>query len=356
MFFKETVSFNFKNLKKSKISWDQGLNLVSGPNGSGKTNLIETLNILSGWGPFKTAVKSPLVNWDSDEKRGFLQAIAGGEEDILVQSSVTSRCTVKCDNKKTNCSNLRLKIPTLSFLTEDMALIEGSPSVRRRFLDVLCAVMYPLYAFRLTEYRRAIGHKKALLQSGRSTSLVDKAIAPMASWIWSCRDRAVKAMEIGLESSGALPPGQLSFYLERGGAGLLENGEDDYGLSVDRNSRRERGSLRPLVGPHRDDLKITSCEKNASSVFSRGQRRRASLSLVISAGRAIEYRLKKSPILLLDEMASELDPDGRTILVETLESLRWQVIAATAEEDLNHWPGAVWKASDGLFFRKELKP
>ncbi|SMG26509.1 DNA replication/repair protein RecF [Dethiosulfovibrio salsuginis] len=354
MFFKETGIKNFKNIALSRLSWNPGLNLVLGPNGSGKTNLIETLNILSGWGPFKSAAKSSMVNWDSDDKRGFLQAVAGGEEEVTVQTSVTSRCSMKCDDKRSNCSNIRLKIPTLSFLTEDMALIEGSPAVRRRFMDVLCAVIYPMYALRLTEYRRAIAHKKALLVSGRSTVLVDRAVAPMASWIWSCRDRAVKAIRMGLEASGDLPPGQVSFFMERGGGGLAEDGEEDYYLSVDRFSQRERGSIRPLVGPHRDDLKVLSGSMAASSVFSRGQRRRLSISLIVAAGWVIQTKLKKKPILLLDEVASELDPNGRRILVETLKNLKWQVIAATAEENVFDWPGAIWNADKGDFYRKEL--
>lgn len=352
MFFKETGSVNFKNLTTGKILWGDGLNLISGPNGSGKTNLIETLNILSGWGPFKQVGKIDLLNWSSNESRGFLQAQVSGEEEVLIQSSVTSRCFMKCDGKRSNCSSIRVKVPTLSFLPGDLALLEGSPSVRRRFIDVLCAIIYPLYALRLTEYRRAISHKKALLESGRATEIVDKAIAPIASWIWGCRDRAVKAIGMGLEASLSLPPGPMSFSMERGCGGLLNDGEEDYLLSVERHARRERGSRRPLVGPHRDEFRITSNGIAASSAFSRGQRRRASLSLVIAAGWVVQTKLRRAPILLLDEVASELDREGRRITVETLSSLGWQVIAATAEEDMD-WPGTVWIAGDGTFKRKD---
>lgn len=353
MFFKETGNRNFKNLETGRILWDPGLNLISGPNGSGKTNLIETLSILSGWGPFKQGGRVDLLNWSSRESRGFLQAQVGGEEEVLLESSVTSRCFMKCDGKRSNCSNIRVKVPTLSFLPGDLALLEGSPSVRRRFLDVLCAIIYPLYALRLTEYRRAVSHKKALLDSGRPTNIADKAMAPMASWIWGCRERAVKAIGMGLEASLSLPPGPMSFSMIRGGGGLSDDGEEDYRLSVERHARRERGSLRPLVGPHRDEFRITSGGMAASSAFSRGQRRRASLSLVIAAGWAVQAKLRRKPILLLDEVASELDHAGRGITVETLNSLGWQVIAATAEGEIIDWPGAVWTAERGIFSRKD---
>lgn len=261
---------------------------------------------------------------------------------------------MKCNGSRSNCSSIRVKIPTLSFLPGDLALIEGSPAVRRRFIDVLCAILYPVYAFRLTEYRRAIAHKRILLGSGKSTMIADRVIAPAASWIWSCREKAVRAIEMGLEASLSLPPGPVSFSMERGGAGLKEAGDEDYLLSVEKNSKREKGSLRPLVGPHRDNFKVLSNGIPASAVFSRGQRRRASLSLVIAAGWAVQTKLKRKPILLLDEVASELDQEGRRAVVSTLAALQWQVIAATAEGDMIDWPGTIWSASEGAFTRKEF--
>lgn len=355
MFFLESGTRNFKNLSTGRINWHSGMNLVWGANGSGKTNLLESLNILCGWGPFKGSGTggNTLLNWESEEKRGFLEGTFDGEEKVLVQSSVTSRCSMKCDGRKSSCSEIRLKVPCLSFLPGDLAMIEGSPSVRRHFLDVLCAVLYPLYAVKLTEYRRAMAHKKTLLFAGRSTMLIDRAIAPLASWLWSCRERAVKAIGMGLGASGDLPPAPIAFALSRGGSGVKQDPSEDYMASLEANSARERVSGRPLVGPHRDDLVIRSGGRDVASLFSRGQRRRASLSMVIAAGWAIERKLGKKPILLLDEVVSELDEAGRDMTISTLRGLDWQIIATAAETGSFRWPGALWTANDGSFSRKE---
>jgi DNA replication and repair protein RecF len=353
VFFSESGTRNFRNLETGRIKWDRKLNLLIGPNGAGKTNILESLHILTGWGPFKSLRKSPLLNWDSDESRGFLEGTFEGEEDVLVQSSVTSRCAMKCDGKRSNCASIRFRVPALAFLPGDLALIEGGPSVRRRFLDVLCALLYPIYALKLTEYRRAVRHKRALLSEGRSTELIDSVMAPMAEWIWTCREKASLAVTMGLESFSNLLPGPIELALSRGGIGLAGNNPIGYIEGVRSRRRAEIGSGRPLVGPHRDDLTIDASGMEASSRFSRGQRRRTSLAMVMAAGWAVERKLRRSPILLLDEVASELDQSGREITVETLVSSGWQIFAATAEDDLIRWPGSLWTVREGRITRRE---
>lgn len=348
MYCSESGSSNFRNLETGRHSWDSGLNLLAGPNGAGKTNLLETIHILTGWNPFKGLRKSPLVCWDSQDRRGWLEGRFEGEEEVLVQTSVSSRCFMKCDGKRSNCTSIRFRIPALAFLPGQMALIEGGPAVRRRFLDVLCALLYPLYGVKITEYRRLVKHKRAMLINRESTDLADRTMAPIAAWIWNCREKAVNALKYGLSAFEELLPAPVTLELLHGGAGTDLQDDEMFFKALRLNRSRESGSRRPLVGPHRDDILISGNGREASSVFSRGQRRRTALALVMAAGWTVNRRLRRSPVLLLDEIASELDQEGREIMVSALVKSRWQVFAATAEDNLPDWPGSIYNVGDGL--------
>ena len=133
----------------------------------------------------------------------------------------------------------------------------------------------------------------------------------------------------------------------RGGGSGTENPLDDWWKSLETWSERERRSCLSLVGPHRDDLLVRTGGREAAVFFSRGQIRRASVALMLAAGKAVEARLRRKPLILLDEIASELDGEGRKITVASLEGTGWQVVAAAAEMPGEEWPGSMWKVEEG---------
>ena len=146
-------------------------------------------------------------------------------------------------------------------------------------------------------------------------------------------------------------PRKIDLNLKRGGGGNADGLLEDFHRSCTILAERERASGLPLVGPHRDDL-IIGCEgRPAPEVLSRGQRRRAALALVMAAASAVERRNRESPVLLFDEVASELDEAGRTVLMECLQRSRWQVFAATAESTLPWFQGTRWRVSAGKIQR-----
>ena len=106
----------------------------------------------------------------------------------------------------------------------------------------------------------------------------------------------------------------------------------------------------PLVGPHRDDLLILRGTREAAGSLSRGQKRRASVALMLAAGQAVEDRLKRKPLLLLDEVASELDEEGRSLVVESLQETGWQTFATAADQVVSAWPGKTWRVDTGEIF------
>lgn len=342
----ETRTRNFRNLCSQRLAWDRGLNLFVGANGAGKTNFLETFHVLTGWGPFEGALWACLSQWDCDEP-STMAASLDGEREAMVEVSFRQRPSLRLDGKKATWSTLRSFIPSLSFLPTHMALIEGSSAVRRRFLDVLCSILFPVYAFRLSQYRKVLRHRRCLLVAGKKVSLTSRPMGELSGWIWRCRQQAVAALQTELDQQSGLLPLPLELAVLRGGAGLAFEPLDDFFESEQAMMEREFHAKTPLVGPHRDDMTMVCGSRVASEVLSRGQRRRSAMALVLAAASLVEHRMGRRPLLIIDEIWSELDDEGKKILVENLCQSQCQVFAATTDLKDCHWPGSVWLIEKG---------
>jgi DNA replication and repair protein RecF len=334
-------------LTPRRLEWAAGLNLLVGNNGSGKTNALEAIHILSGWGPFRSSRKSFLVNWDTEEKQAYLRGYFSGETNLDIVATVGEKNIIQCDGKRITHGNVRSLIPALAFLPGDLAIVDGAPSVRRQFLDRLCALLFPLYVRKMSDCRRALRHRVILLRERKDPSLTSKVLAPLVSWIWSTRAAAVDLLKIGIQEFRILLPSDIVLTFERGGALDLQDPMQDYWESVRKWKEKEHITGVPQVGPQRDDMIITTKGQPVSIVMSRGQRRRTAVALMLAAGWAVERKLRRKPLLILDEIAAELDDRGRNILIDALVESSWQVFAATAESSMNGWPGTVWQVRQG---------
>lgn len=350
MWFSQTYWLNYKNLKPVRISWHKGLNVVVGPNASGKTNTLEALSLLCGWGQVQRGKLRDLVNWDShDQARLYSQF--DGEENISVVVSIQDKRTISVAGKQCSASTLRLHVPCLSFWSDDVRLIEGSPAIRRNFLNHLCATIVPLYARRLYDYRKLLRHKNYILRAGRYDDAVIKAMAPVAAWLWSYRRSIVDLLKVGLkEVSSHLVEFDFEVDIEEGNRSYYEDPLEAFYKSLAFFKKEEIARKVSLVGPHRDDLRITVEGRPAFQALSRGQRRKLAVAFMMASAKVVEYKLKRSPIILLDEVTAELDREGKEQMVKALVESNWQVITATADEQLSYiedFPAKVWHICRG---------
>ena len=339
---------NFRNIEPREMKWSPGLNLLTGANGSGKTNILEGINIISGWGPLERGTKSAsLPTWESGSSEVQLTGEIDSEFKEIIKVKISGRITMKLDEKVVKATDLRWKIPVLTFLPNDTAILEDSASYRRRLLDMMLALLVPSYALRLHDYRRGIKQKSAVLRMGHPTNLIDRALMPLASWIWKMREEAVFLLSDCLKPLSELLPSKIDLALQRGGAGNCASFEEDYMTSVAASSDKEKILKIPMVGPHRDDMIISSGGRKAADSLSRGFRRRAAIALMLAASDGVRRKLGKDPVLLLDEVTAELDSEGRRLLFESLINRRAQVFAATAEPFPDKFPGSVYTVSKG---------
>lgn len=343
---------NFRNLKNGSISLGQGMSLLAGPNGAGKTNILEIFHFLGGWGALPGRKSSDAPTWGGSQK-AFLSAQFDGEEKLSCAVALSRTTVLALGRVRCRAPDLRVRVPSLLFLPDDLHLVEGSPSVRRRFLDRLTALLFPLYARRLHEYGRALRHRSVLLRQGRSVAVTGRVLAPLAAWIWACRTHTVDLLTKGLVFLSALLPGVLNPVLHRGCAGVGEDPLDAYLNGLKRYQDEEIRAGFPVVGPHRDDLLLNVDGVPAAKKLSRGQRRRLAVSLVLASGHAVVAHLHRKPIVLLDEVAAELDSCGRALLFSSLADTSWQVIATTADEYHDDWSGDVVRVDGGVLSRKD---
>jgi DNA replication and repair protein RecF len=333
---------------------------------------LESFNVLAGWGAFAGGRTSSLPAWDDDQGHAFLIGRAEGERDVEVQVKIGTRMTLRAANERTTYSELRLLLPSLSFLARDIDLLDGSPSVRRLFMDKLCALSFPLYARRLAEYKQLVRNRTALLRQGRWNDAAFRAtafpIARLGGWIRVGRQKIIGLLSEALLKEREMLPFEVEMALELHGTlesqeskdtaravfeeaaseeAVLKNAMSDLAAALAASAERERAAGRVFVGPQVDDLLLTCLGRPAALSLSRGQKRRVVVAMILSAGRLIEAKLRLRPILLLDDVAAELDGEGRELMGHVLSATGWQVFVTGAEDPFKIPGSAVWRVRDG---------
>jgi DNA replication and repair protein RecF len=243
---------------------------------------------------------------------------------------------------------MRRRLPVLAFMPSHMSILKGGASYRRRLLDMTGVLVSMSYSKVLGDYKVILRQKSALLRKRRDTRSADRILAPLGVWLWTAREEIVKMIASAAGNFSDLLPRPMDFFFARGGGGMDERPSDDFRKSLEQNAPRERASGIPLVGPQRDDVKFTCEGVDASLALSRGQSRRAVSVLILASAFVVEQRLMRKPILLFDEIASELDETGRHMEMKSLIETGCQIFAATA--DAPGYSGVeTYKIKDGRF-------
>lgn len=351
MLFRQIRVYRYRNLKDQALDVFGGLNIFQGPNGAGKTNLLEAFCVCSGWGAFDRTNRLPRIG----EPLGAVRCEAMGEEELVLGARLSGRVALKLNGRKASASEVRSRMPVLAFLPENMAMVEGPPSRRRRLLDLVCAICYPVYAQAIHRYGRALRQRMASLRSGRRELYTLRLMAAEGAVIWGCRLKAARVLTEASEAAAS----RLGIDAKMEYVNQLvssNTGLGDPKLPVmdvvfrvmESSLEKEMRVMRPVVGPHRDDIRLTVGGIEASWALSRGQRKRLSSALVMGAASAVRTITGRSPVVVLDEVLSELDRFGRESLCRGLSDLSSQVLVSTAEEQELGYLGSVFRVEEGV--------
>ncbi len=331
MIFENLSAINFRNFDSRKFSWSTNLNLIIGKNASGKTNLLEAFSILSGWGAFGKI--RDLQNWNHSMNQNTLlnanigQGVRSAQNlSSNIQAKISSQISLRFNEKRISSTELRLEIPTIFFSPTSVNLIDGAPSIRRSFLNKLCALIFPAFAKRLSEFRFITRNRIDLLRKNLPASATDIPFCKLGGWIMDARRRVLTQIshkDFTLKLFPEIPDSSSAEFLFR---------------ELQRTSQRERYALHPIVGANYDDLQITlnSNSKPAAIALSRGQKRKLTLELIISAAELIAKTLGKNPVLFFDDLFAELDPENRAFSFKKLAQTNWQCFVTSPENFSAH--------------------
>jgi len=351
----------FRNLARQNISFGPQVNLLTGQNGQGKTSLIEAVFVLSHGKSFRGAKIKELAAWPEQTAaesictiRGLF-ATADGKKEVLCRVSGAKR-SIKINGKAVeNASAFYGQTRSVVFTPDELQIVKGPPSLRRHFVDRLLAQADARYVDHLVHYQRALKSRNKVLAAAQEKQKTAELPSLVASWNTILARHAVvvsaKRKELCAEmethfadyyqqivsASGSAETVSCSYRSE-----LIEQGAGDdeqrakqlYDETLSRDLRKGVTSL----GPHRDDLQLyigsASAMHDSRQTASQGQTRSIALALTLAACRLLRERSGEAPILLLDDVESELDSLRRSSLGKILRETTSQVIITAT--DVSH--------------------
>lgn len=365
MFVRELTLTNFRNYRHQRLELRPGSSVFIGDNAQGKSNLLEAVFVLSTTRSPRATVDADLINWDvRDAPQPVARLVATVEragarlqlEMIVVgrqgqHGSMVASKRVRVNGVPRRQADAVGQLNAVLFTTDDMALITGSPAERRRYLDLMLSQVDRAYALALQRYTKVITQRNALLrriQEGLSDAeelaFWDGELARDGATI--LRARAAAARRIAAEAgsahrslSGGVETLQLDYQprfvggwdgprLEAAGQGEVQ---DAFRQGLESGRHRDIGAGLSLLGPHRDDLGVRLDGAAAASYASRGQQRTAALALRLAEVRFLRERTGEQPVLLLDDVLSELDEGRRRSVLSSFEVDQTLVTATDAD-------------------------
>ncbi|MCO7126106.1 DNA replication/repair protein RecF [Sporolactobacillus shoreicorticis] len=343
---------HYRNYDSLQLSFSSSVNVFLGENAQGKTNLLEAIYVLAIAKSPRTSHDKDLIQWDQDY--GKIKGRISKHGQLIPLELIISGKGKKA--KANHLEQRRLSdyvglCNVVMFAPEDLNLVKGSPAVRRRFMDMEIGQIAPVYMHHLAEYQKVLQQRNALLRKAFANSegdssfldILTERLISLAAEIINRRlvfVRQLNEWAVPIQQEISNGREHLSIVYQSSVPEVLDSGdsskiEEAYQNSYQRLKKREIDRGTTLIGPHRDDLGFLVNERDVQAFGSQGQQRTSALSVKLAEIELIKHEVGEYPILLLDDVLSELDDIRKTHLLGVFQEKVQTFVTTTSVDGLD---------------------
>lgn len=338
---------DFRNYESLDQTFEKQVVIFRGANAQGKTNLLEALYMLAIAKSHRTNRDRDCIRWDSSFAVARAEISRKDERHRLeVQLSPKGKKVKRNGLEQRRLSDYIGTLNAVMFAPEDLAIVKGRPEVRRRFLDMGISQVNPTYLYYLTRYHKVLAQRNNLLKDlwrmPDAASLLDvlnEQLVAAGAHVLLKRTQFIRkieawAQQIQAQMTNSQEQLQLTYRTFIDDTERLDVGElkEQYFAQLKQRAKKEQERGTTLIGPHRDDIAFTVNGIDVQTFGSQGQQRTTALSLKLAEIELIYQEIGEYPILLLDDVLSELDVSRQTHLINSIQN-RVQTFVTTTSTD-----------------------
>lgn len=346
---------NYRNFNKLDVDLNKNLNIFIGNNGQGKTNLLESIFLCSIGKSFRANNENDLINFDAmnknDEKFNVILEVDKESDELLEKIEFIYSKKNKKDIKINDItlekkSELIGILNTVIFIPDDLRIIKGSPTDRRRFINIDISQIKPKYKYLLKNYKKVLNQRNNIIknlntnQNRAVLDIWDKYMVDIGTELVYYRKKYIEKLakysyEIYKKISSDSETFKLSYNCDIGDIENLEKKEIKLLLKKRLEDSLTSDIYRKytLIGPHKDDITFKIDDKEFKYFGSQGQQRSAVLAIKLAEIEIFKDELNEYPILLLDDVFSELDNNRKKFLMDYIVKIQ-TIITSTDDKDL----------------------
>ena len=368
MFVKKVRLTNFRNYKTVELELEQGVNLLYGSNGQGKTNIVEAINFFAALSSHRVAGHTPLIK-QGEQAAQLAIELAHEDRELLLEFEINSDSPNRARLNRANLTKPKEILGYLNsviFAPEDLDIVKRDPSNRRHFIDQLITQLTPRMHGVYSDYERVLKQRNTLLKSARATGTKGDSLSTLSAWDEQLVVLGSEIIAARVAIIDKLSPFLISNYKNIAktnneprvfikssivGSIILDGDESDDSEFLDTADKEEIANLFrekllrmrqkeleraiTLVGPHRDDLVLILGSLPAKGYASHGESWSFALALRLASLEILKQESRLGdPILILDDVFAELDADRRDKLAELVKSNEQVIITAAVVEDV----------------------
>lgn len=344
MYIKNMMLVSYRNYEQLNIELSKSVNVFIGDNAQGKTNILEAIYYGAFAKSHRTSRDKELINWNKD--KAYISLLVGKErldKKIDINILRDGKKAIKVNSIKVNkIGELFGTFNVVMFSPEDLKVIKEAPSLRRRLLDMELSQISKKYYFNLVQYNKILNERNILLKSKDFNQDVlqvyDAQLVDYANYIVSERVKYIEKINLyGKDIHKEITSGKEQIQFKYSSTvNDLENFKTSFLKKLQDNIHRDKEKGLTSVGPHRDDFNVYINDIDTKTFGSQGQQRTAVLTIKFSALKIIKEITGEYPVLLLDDVLSELDINRKRYILSTISGIQ-TIITCTGINDLENY-------------------